>query len=1075
MKRYLFALLAVAGCDDTTDSVVNELNLNRPVDLAFACYGGYRPTGATGTTSAQPIASCDYRNQKITADNPSPVPPGQESSTEDPLASPNYFAFILQSAPGTVEIARWDSTIAVTAFAAGSVVVLDADPLTPGNNAISIGEEPIAIQTDTSGCYEVTANAGSCDMSVLDINSALALESKAIVNRQDVVNAAGVPIRAKPQAMVTQPPTTTIGGVCPAVPSGIMYVAYPSCHLVAAVDVSTGTVKGGIQFDSTGKANIVDGTVTCPIDECGGGGAITAGPRPDALDLEVDPRVGSRRLAIGALASNKLTIVDLDASFMPTATSTQVTLEDKKGDLGITAVALSPQIGMGGTGGTIQDEDTPGGQGQYIYAVATDQSVRVADVLTKNVECDTQVDPRFTISIKDVKQLSCFPVGDAATPPRRAGAVSPGIALPLGTVPTSVTTFRSDPIGAADTRLTGGYKTIGYFAAITSTNGYTFLATIDDDDFYDTAQTTNPLLAPMPLVMAHQLRDGIPNRGALAETSDTPPKKTCDNTGIDPDTGSSQAGGPRTLVDPTRGVPTGVIAAEKVNTLPQIRHVGCGIDPATGMYDGTTIDPKPVSELAFNAPLAQRQIAYPDLEAVRSDEQITMTWEGSLSNDQINQNIDGPGVRTAMMAVDNAAQLRLVDDTHPFCDAGVEPYDIIQLRGCDPANEDRDCPSGYECFVHPKSQVAGLGACMLTSEADRLATACQSFLTSLRRYTVGQSSSGQLTILPRRHHLRSEPLDGCDLANDKCQAIANYAFQLTNSSNPRDITTLVDPHTYACMTDEYRPARAAGKGSCLETCKADADCVAGLVCDTGSGTCMEGVVPPQACVNAPQRFELRSHDAFTVIGTLSGYQSAIIKDPNSDACIKDPNASPTLVGRVPLTAPACDPAADPITGKRPDGTFEPNPCLEATTETEYNPYPNGTPTTTCTQSSDQIINQRATSAIKVRTRGFTMDLVDPTYPGDANCNLDRAGNDLGDLPLVFTGYQLNFRITAGFLPTYLPIGPAYPVKIVRGPSQSLWIVDEGDYLSQTLGVASTLGKVFRLEAQNLGTLINTLE
>src|SRR5205085_1283594 len=99
------------------------------------------------------------------------------------------------------------------------------------------------------------------------------------------------------------------------------------------------------------------------------------------------------------------------------------------------------------------------------------------------------------------------------------------------------------------------------------------------------------------------------------------------------------------------------------------------------------------------------------------------------------QAIDGPVVRTGTLAVDNANQMRLDDPTHPFCDAGVEPYDIVELRGCDPANNNADCPIDYTCYVHPASKIPGLGACMLNNEAERLASACEPFLTSLRRYT----------------------------------------------------------------------------------------------------------------------------------------------------------------------------------------------------------------------------------------------------------------------------------------------------------------------------------------------------
>jgi hypothetical protein len=426
-------------------------------------------------------------------------------------------------------------------------------------------------------------------------------------------------------------------------------------------------------------------------------------------------------------------------------------------------------------------------------------------------------------------------------------------------------------------------------------------------------------------------------------------------------------------------------------------------------------------------------------------------------------------VRESALAVD-ASGMRLDDATRPFCDAGVEPFDQVQLRGCDPGLGDQDCPIGYTCFVHPQSQVAGLGACMLSSEADRLATACKEFLTSIRRYTVGTATNGELVLLPRKHHLRSEPLDGCDLAADTCQQIADYDIQLDNPANPRDLADTHDKAKWACMVDDTRPAKAAGKGGCVETCQQDSDCIAGLVCD--GGTCMEGVLPPQACVNAPQKYELRGHDAFTVVGTLSGYVHPIIADATGK-CVKDPNAGPNLLGRIPLTAPPCGQVADRRTGALVGGGFAPNPCQEDTTDATIEPPP-PTADNLCGVGNNTYDKMRATTGIWFRNRGLSFDLVDPTYPGDKSCTQDRLGNGLGNLPIAFTGYQLSFRVTAGFVPLALPIQPSFPVKVVRGPGQSSWIIDEGDYLSITLGIPSTLGKVFRVEAQSIG-IINLLE
>ena len=63
---------------------------------------------------------------------------------------------------------------------------------------------------------------------------------------------------------------------------------------------------------------------------------------------------------------------------------------------------------------------------------------------------------------------------------------------------------------------------------------------------------------------------------------------------------------------------------------------------------------------------------------------------------------------------------------------------------------------------------------------------------------------------------------------------------------------------------------------------------------------------------------------------------------------------------------------------------------------------------------------------------------------------------------------------AGLSPLILNIVPSFPVKVLRGPGQSIWVVDEGDYLSTTIDTASTNGKVYRVETQNLQT-VNTLQ
>lgn len=1060
-------LVMLAGsCGDTTSTSPSQLNLDRPVDISFACYGGLRITHGLAATptddvkiTAQPVGACDVRSGAHESGTPVPVPAGQEDLTAmgaAPLPGVAWYGFILQSGPGTVAVAQF-GTKPSSAFAGADVLMLDSDPLTPGKNGISVGEDPIAIATDKVGCYQVVANAGSCDLSALDVSSALDTDPDVRVNRIGITNAANQPVRARPAAMVAEPAGGTIGEVCSATPQGLVYIAYPSCHLVAAVDTATGRIVKGIDF-SSGTPTLTDGNVSCPA-ECGGGGTVTAGIRPAALDLELDPRTDARKLVIGADNSASVTIVELGVDSLPQSLR-QIALEDPAGTLGVTSVALTPQVGMGGNNGLINDDIAGGGQFQFVYAVATDATVRVADVLSLNRECDAQVDPRMIDGESSVAALSCFKVGDPATPRRRPGAHSPGIELASAdAIPTSVEVFKSQEI-ANDPRLQGPSKLVGYFGVITASNGASFVFNVDDDDYADVRNAAVPLEVQLPLAIAHQLRDALTNRNLKATTEvDGVVKPICETLGPDPDGQSGNLAGPRSTGSPTRNVPAGTIAAEKVPELPYIRQVLC-----TGS-DST----KPVSELGFTAPDSVRDLEYPDLRALR-EETWTMTWEGSLSLDKGDLAIDGPPVRVGQLFVDGGG-FRLEDKAKPFCDAGVEQFDIMQLRGCDPSIGDAECPIGYTCYVHPNSQVVGLGACMLIDEADRLADACKDFLTSQRRYTINRTESGELTLLPRKHVLATTPLDGCT-DDTQCESLADYAARLATSAQPSDSQTTTDPHTYVCRVDTERaPLNGPGQTGkrCIEACTQTADCTTGRICQ--NNVCMEGVTPPQACVNAPQRFELRAGEAFTMVGSRSGYVHSTILDTANDRCVKDPAGSPLDVGRIKLSAPACDPTADPRTGLLPNGLPDANPCSLTVDQTEL--VPAYTPGTCVVGDPVSTIATRQAPAIRIHTRGPTVTMVDPYYPGDQTCIRDRAGT-LGKVPMVFPGYQLAWRQTGGFAPLLLQINPSFPIKVVRGPQQSIWVIDEGDYLSTSITQPSTRGKVFRLEVQALGQ-INLLE
>src|SRR5262249_16982891 len=152
-------------------------------------------------------------------------------------------------------------------------------------------------------------------------------------------------------------------------------------------------------------------------------------------------------------------------------------------DPGIVDVAMTPMIGMGGAAG-FDDTGDVAGLHQFVYAVADDRSIRVADISkTPPVECDTEVDPRYLRGLTDPNVLACMPVGDPATPPRRPLARSPGVQLEGKSIPTSVAIIQSqwdddslnpynDPADPKPDNL------IGYFAMVTAASGSTAMINI---------------------------------------------------------------------------------------------------------------------------------------------------------------------------------------------------------------------------------------------------------------------------------------------------------------------------------------------------------------------------------------------------------------------------------------------------------------------------------------------------------------------------------------------------------------------------------------------------------------------
>jgi hypothetical protein len=214
------------------------------------------------------------------------------------------------------------------------------------------------------------------------------------------------------------------------------------------------------------------------------------------------------------------------------------------------------------------------------------------------------------------------------------------------------------------------------------------------------------------------------------------------------------------------------------------------------------------------------------------------------------------------------------------------------------------------------------------------------------------------------------------------------------------------------------------------------------------------------------------------------------------ACVIPPTApngpGAVQIGRIPLRAPACDPAANKLTGAVAGG-FEANPCSTTVTQVDESPnYVSVDPLNplACDVATDPAtvpVTRENVPAIKVRTRSMTLTLADPYAPGDLVCAGDRLGTQDQfpqmlqapvDSPTWFLpSYQLTFDQKAAYSPlslSQLQIVPAFPVRVVRGPSESIWIMDAGDFLATQFGQSSTKGQVYRVEMSTL-TTVNLLQ
>jgi DNA-binding beta-propeller fold protein YncE len=1018
-------MLVVACSSDAKQST--EYHYDRPTDVAFGCLSFDRfPDGGLDTTTS--VA----------------VPPSECATLGQDAGPPvTLMAFAAQETKGDVVVTRMFT---------GHFDPGDSDPLTPGHNGLSVGTRPVSTDTTPDGCFVVVANAGSCDLSYVDVFKAAGaargrpeLYERGASSRHEVKTGDGATLSASP-AWVTTPPPLKQRAPCDQI-AGVAYVAYPACDTVAAVDLATGTVKASLKM-SAGLDPVIGGdTFTCP-QECGAGAVVPpAGIEPAAMVM--DPAGG--RLYVGARHDSAIFIVDVDPTTGLFSAAKRVPLEDAGGVL---RLAVTKDVQMG------QDNDQGvgvSGVHRFVYAIAADQSIRVVEVLPTRPpqECDTQVDPRYTRDIVDLSALPCFGVGQPGTPPRRPNARGPGVRLPRGAVPYDVAFMEAhDVLKDMDEETTdlgepSGLRLNGTYAVVSSRNsglaGVVYYINVDDENYEDFINPANPGLVDMTLALPHQLRDALGDRRH-------PRPSNCAEDDLLGNRSNRAKGPVRSLVNTMtidnkqtynyniafkdEDYSPDLVAAGRI--APMLHQEIC-IQNEGNTDPDVKHDPRAVFQSSALAPNPVRAKVFPDLASVPT-ETWQVSWEGPLAANDFLQIHQG-GV---VSPVPGQLELALDDGSGQFCDVGAEAHDIVHLVGC---NVDADCGLGETCYFDAETPANGGGMCLPRDRITELAGACRPLLISQRKYVIKASEDAikpsRLVLVPKPTVLMTTPLTGCT-SDLQCQQLYRDEQHLREQSTGLPQAT---DKEYTCQNS----SELGGVDKCIAVCpgNVDSECPAGSVCQ--DLRCVEGAFAPQACYGPLQRYEVRAGGAFTVVGSVTGYVHNRLFDASKGVCVDDAAADPLRVGRFHPIEPLCDDADAVI----PTG---PNPCSVTLEEPMGVLQDNGT----------IEIGKRKSFGIRFRNYSFRIDFSD-TYsihgPPAADAAHPRPSPDptVGVLEVALPlGFFFRFEIGAGFIPRADQLSsPAalLPTRARLGPDGAVWVLDSGD-ANTSLGVRR--GEIIRL-------------
>jgi len=882
--------LLLAACS-SPPAVIPTKNLEHPSDMTFVCIQEIQVTDSTGATttqlSGQSMDACHMRNTP----DPTVILSGMRNL--------GTFAFIVN--PGSNEVAVADMDVAR---------LLDLTPASPGYGMLPVGGDPEAIASTQDGCWVATANRTTCDFSLIDPAQLLAPtfsgSSLAVPSTQipDAVRRIAVQTGGSQTGGLHRPLYASIGEIAflpsssaphscgedaAAKPKAV--VTFPGCDMVALVEFSladatpTATIFSAFYVRPQGIVAAGDDPV-CPVD-CQPSAAVAVDSGTETIDgggidggagggLGVSAETGGQgtpsylqplalvpdgtRVYVASLLDTAITSLDISAAGLENPA--RINLSEDPIGVNRLRLGIDPYRKAPATDGTAGFVPSPflENRGRFLYAITRDDSIRVVEIAAPPgvnqatpVECDANIiitDP----SVAD-PAAGCFPVG---TGPRRPLAQGPGIRIPTFLNPDSPPPLPRD-ISFAELQpiaTDANYQSLsGQFGFVVASNGQVYvlnLAPNGEDKSYIAPSDSEYV----PATATHSFRD-VRDVGKYART-------------------------PLALsIAPQRLV---LVSDQSFPTTATFSALEGPIIKSFSP-DGTTKD----------------WLDFPDPDTIIS-RSWTVTWEGALP-----QATRASGIVESPPPGATAWTLR--DTGADFCASGAQAGDVLMFSGCT-QNSDCQPDDQFSCQV-AVSGARGICLPIDTTASAKLVESCGRFMGSRMRYEITQATATTLTLQVKLDEVPKTGLNPCTKATEVADCRPDVDHGKLASTSPDGGVS----HGFECVqvrAPELEPPR------CVKRCSFDSDCRAGHVCEPVPGTLPGAAAPGTGfCVEAPPidpgcfpqqmtSYSVRAGHAFMVYGSsmpaISGMQASATTEK---VCQPQPSANPSMVVRIPLSAPKC--------------------------------------------------------------------------------------------------------------------------------------------------------------------------